>query len=66
MIEKTFSEPEHFMAKLTLIFDNYGDSQSLTLQLGVFSSPAAAERYRKRIQSNNTQITTIMEVFKVK
>lgn len=66
MIEKTFSEPEHYMAKLTLIFDNYGDSQSLTLQLGVFASPAAAERYRKRIQSNNTQITTIMEVFKVK
>lgn len=66
MIEKTFSEPEHYMAKLTLIFDNYGDSQSLTLQLGVFSSPAAAERYRKRIQSNNTQITTIMEVFKIK
>lgn len=66
MIEKTFSEPNHYMAKLTLIFDNYGDSQSLTLQLGVFSSPAAAERYRKRIQSNNTQITTIMEVFKIK
>lgn len=66
MIEKTFSEPEHYMAQLTLIFDNYGDSQSLTLQLGVFPSPAAAERYRKRIQSNNTQITTIMEVFKIK
>lgn len=66
MKEKTFSNPENYMAKLILIFDNYGDSQSLTLNLGIFPSPAAAERYRKRIQSNNTQITTIMEVFKVK
>lgn len=54
------------MAKLTMIFDNYGDSQSLTLQLGIFPSPAAAERYRERIEKNNIQITTIMEVFKIK
>lgn len=66
MKEKTFCNSENYMAKLTLIFDNFGDSQSLTLHLGTFPSPAAAERYRKRIQSNNTQITTIMEVFKVK
>lgn len=66
MNEKKYSESEKYMAKLTLIFDNFGDSQSLTMNLGVFSSPSAAENYRKRIQSNNTQITTIMEVFKIK
>ncbi len=54
------------MAKLTMIFDNFGDSQSLTLQLGVFSSPSAAEEYRKRIQKNNTTITTILEVFPIR
>ena len=37
------------MAKLTMIFDNYGDSQSLTLHLGTFPSPSSAEEYRKRI-----------------
>ena len=54
------------MAKLTMIFDNFGDSQSLTLHLGVFSSPSSAEEYRKRIQKNNTTITTILEVFPVR
>ena len=55
-----------YMAKLTMIFDNYGDSQSLTLHLGTFTSPSAAERYRERIMKNNTHITTIMEVFPIR
>lgn len=55
-----------YMAQLILIFDNFGDSQSLTLHLGTFSSPTAAERFRERIEKNNTHITTIMEVFKVR
>ncbi len=63
---KKSSKPFQYMAKLTMIFDNFGDSQSLTLQLGVFSSPSAAEEYRKRIQKNNTTITTILEVFPIR
>lgn len=63
--KKSFKECQ-YMAKLTMIFDNYGDSQSLTLQLGVFSSPSAAEEYRKRLQKNNTTITTILEVFPIR
>ncbi|WP_349952602.1 hypothetical protein [Bacteroides finegoldii] len=54
------------MANLIMIFDNFGESQSLTLNLGIFSSPTAAENYRKRIQSNNTTITTILEVFPIR
>lgn len=66
MSEKKFSKEYQYMAKLTMIFDNYGDSQSLTLHLGTFSSPSAAEEYRKRIQKNNTTITTILEVFPIR
>ena len=66
MNEKTSFKECQYMAKLTLIFDNFGDSQSLTLQLGVFSSPSAAEEYRKRLQKNNTTITTILEVFPIR
>lgn len=66
MKEKTNSKDWQYMAKLTMIFDNYGDSQSLTLQLGIFPSPSSAEEYRKRIQKNNTTITTILEVFPVR
>lgn len=66
MSEKTSFEPA-YMAYLTMIFDNYGDSQSLRICLGTFKSPAAAEEYRKRLQDNNThKITTIMEVIKIK
>lgn len=65
MKEKIFSKDVEYMAKLTMIFDNYGDSQSLTIHLGNFSSPAAAEEYRKRIQKNNIHITTILEVFPI-
>ncbi len=65
MNEKKSFDPR-YMAYLTMIFDNYGDSQSLRICLGIFKSPSAAEEYRKRIQDNNTKITTIMEVFKIK
>ena len=66
MKEKIFSNEIQYMANLTMIFDNYGDSQSLTLHLGIFPSPSAAEDYRKRIQKNNTTITTILEVFPIR
>ena len=66
MKEKINSNEYQYMAKLTMIFDNYGDSQSLTLHLGTFPSPSSAEEYRKRIQKNNTTITTILEVFPVR
>lgn len=66
MKEKTNFKDYQYMAKLTMIFDNYGDSQSLTLHLGTFPSPSSAEDYRKRIQKNNTTITTILEVFPVR
>lgn len=66
MTEKTSSKSTQYMANLIMIFDNFGESQSLTLNLGIFSSPTAAENYRKRIQSNNTTITTILEVFPIR
>ncbi len=66
MTEKTSFKSTQYMANLIMIFDNFGESQSLTLNLGIFSSPTAAENYRKRIQSNNTTITTILEVFPIR
>lgn len=66
MTEKTSSKSTQYMANLIMIFDNFGESQSLTLNLGIFSSPTAAENYRKRIQSNNTTITTVLEVFPIR
>ena len=66
MTEKTSFKGTQYMANLIMIFDNFGESQSLTLNLGIFSSPTAAENYRKRIQSNNTTITTILEVFPIR
>lgn len=66
MTEKISSKSTQYMANLIMIFDNFGESQSLTLNLGIFSSPTAAENYRKRIQSNNTTITTVLEVFSIR
>jgi hypothetical protein len=66
MTEKISSKSTQYMANLIMIFDNFGESQSLTLNLGIFSSPTAAENYRKRIQSNNTTITTVLEVFPIR
>lgn len=66
MTGKISSKSTQYMANLIMIFDNFGESQSLTLNLGIFSSPTAAENYRKRIQSNNTTITTVLEVFPIR
>lgn len=64
MKEKKYSN-KPFGAELIITYGIYSETHQLTINLGRFSSPASAEKFRDTLVKNNPNLLCILNIFRI-